>query len=91
MNGLIKIRETGNFVQMYTACVIVTWNGRSTSNIYTPKQYGDYLTGICGNCNADPSDSHIDASNVNHDLSDLKKREKDRDFANTFLVGGPPR
>lgn len=88
LNGLIKIRKIGNLIQVNTECFVVTWDGVKTSNIYVPKRFGNSLTGICGNCNDRIDDSLIDAQGVNHNKPGAKKREKDRSFANTYLVPG---
>ncbi|KAK3108990.1 hypothetical protein FSP39_020343 [Pinctada imbricata] len=62
-DGSISISCCGNVLRVVTnPCgSIVEWDGMHAVHVMIPKIYaeGDYFSGICGNCNGDPTDDMV--------------------------------
>lgn len=51
-NGMYKAMTKGRYLTMTSSCgVVVSFDGVHAVSLSVPKQYGDRLAGLCGNCN----------------------------------------
>nr|XP_034323367.1 zonadhesin isoform X3 [Crassostrea gigas] len=51
-NGMYKAMTKGRYLTVTSSCgVVVSFDGVHAVSLSVPKQYGDRLAGLCGNCN----------------------------------------
>lgn len=56
-NGMYKAVTKGRYLTVTSSCgVVVSFDGVHAVSLSVPKQYGDSLTGLCGNCNSKKDD-----------------------------------
>ncbi|XP_078313062.1 zonadhesin-like isoform X2 [Crassostrea virginica] len=56
-NGVYKVTAKGRYLTVTTSCgVVVSFDGVHAVSLSVPRQYGDSLTGLCGNCNRKKDD-----------------------------------
>lgn len=54
---MYKVTTKGRYLTVTTSCgVVVSFDGVHAVSLSVPRQYGDSLTGLCGNCNRKKDD-----------------------------------